>query len=30
MDAHVVDKQPLYGLMAEFADTTTLVEAAKR
>ena len=30
MDAHVVPKQPLYGLMAEFADATTLVEAAKR
>src|SRR5918993_5890320 len=30
MDAHVVEKQPLYGLMAEFADPTSLVEAAKR
>jgi len=30
MDAHDVEKQPLYGLMAEFADATSLVEAAKR
>ena len=30
MDAHVVEKQPLYGLMAEFADATSLVDAAKR
>lgn len=29
MDA-VVKQKPLYGLMAEFADATTLVEAAKK
>ena len=30
MDAHVAAKPPLYGLMAEFADATSLVEAARR
>ena len=30
MDANVVGKQPLYGLMAEFTDATSLVEAARR
>ncbi|MDQ3419204.1 MAG: DUF3341 domain-containing protein [Acidobacteriota bacterium] len=30
MDAHVVAKEPLYGLMAEFTDATSLVDAAKR
>ena len=30
MDAHVEARLPLYGLMAEFADATALVDAAKR
>ena len=30
MDAAVAQHEPLYGLMAEFADPTSLVEAAKR